>query len=79
MTPTKLTALLAALAALSLAAPAEARKSCDEVKSAIEEKLKSKGVAKYTLEVVDKAADVKEGKVVGTCDGDTKKIVYKRG
>ena len=73
-------ALMAVLAALSFAAtPAEARKSCDEVKASIEAKLKEKGVAKYTLEVVDKGADVKEGKVVGTCDGDTKKIVYKRG
>lgn len=73
-------ALAAALAAVSLAAlPAEARKSCDEVKAAIEAKLKEKGVAKYTLDVVDKAAEVKDGKVVGTCEGDTKKIVYKRG
>jgi hypothetical protein len=76
----KALALLAALAAFSLAAPAEARKSCDELKTAIEEKLKTKGVTKYTLEVVDKATEVKDGsKVVGTCDGDTKKIVYKRG
>lgn len=73
-------ALLATLAALSLvSAPAAAGTPCDEVKAAIEAKLKAKGVVKYTLEVVDKATEVKEGKVVGTCEGNAKKIVYKRG
>ena len=41
-------------------------------------KIKNNGVKEFTLTVVD--ADAKEdGKVVGTCDGGTKKIVYKRG
>jgi len=35
-------------------------------------------VDKFTLDVVDTEAQA-EGKVVGTCDGGTKKIVYKRG
>jgi hypothetical protein len=32
----------------------------------------------YTLDVVEMDAQA-EGKTVGTCDGNTKKIVYKRG
>jgi hypothetical protein len=79
MKSTALLAVIVASAAMTLSAPAEARKSCDDVKADIEAKLKAKGVAKYTLEVVDKDAEVKDGKVIGTCDGNTKKIVYKRG
>jgi hypothetical protein len=33
----------------------------------------------FTLEVVDMETQVAEGKVVGSCDGQTRKIVYKRG
>jgi len=62
---------------LMLATPAFAAKSCDELKSEIEAKLKAKGVEGYTLEIVANA-DVKDQTVVGTCDGGTKKIVYKR-
>ena len=57
--------------------PALARKSCDELKGEIEAKIKANGVKSFTLEVVD--GDVKDGKVVGSCDGGAKKIVYKRG
>jgi hypothetical protein len=70
---------LVVLAALMLAAaPALARKDCNELKSEIDAKIKANGVQTYTLEIVpmDQEAD---GKVVGTCDGGTKKIVYKRG
>jgi len=56
--------------------PALARKSCDELKGEIDAKIKAKGVTSYTLEVV--TGEVKDGKVVGSCDGGTKKIVYKR-
>ena len=70
---------VAALVVLGLALPAWAqRKPCDELKAEIEAKLKAKGVEKYTLDIV--AADaVKDAKVVGSCDGGTKKIVYRRG
>lgn len=56
------------------------RKSCEELKSEIDAKLQAKGVKNYSLEIVpgDKAADVKDGKVIGSCDGGTKKIIYKR-
>ena len=53
------------------------RKDCGELKNEIEEKIKKNGVEKFSLEVVD-ADKQAEGKVVGTCDGGTKKIVYKR-
>ena len=60
------------------------KKECAELKGEIEAKIKKNGVDKFTLDIVD--ADKKdedkgkaEGKVVGTCDGGAKKIVYKRG
>lgn len=54
------------------------RKDCGELKGEIEAKIKKNGVEKFTLDVVE-ADKQAEGKVVGTCDGGTKKIVYKRG
>lgn len=67
------------LAALMLAAsPALARKDCEELKAEIEAKIKANGVPVFTLEIVP-TDDVKDGEVVGSCDGGTKKIVYKRG
>ena len=56
-------------------APAQAAKPCEELKDEISKKLDAKGVKGYTLEIVAKDKD-SEGKVVGTCDGDTKKIIY---
>lgn len=70
--------LIAAVVLMLIATPALARKSCDELKSEIEANIKTKGVKVYTLDVVGKD-EQKEGKVVGTCDGGAKKIVYKRG
>jgi hypothetical protein len=54
------------------------RKDCNELKTEIEEKIRKNGIESFTLAIVDKDAEA-EGKVVGTCDGGTKKIVYKRG
>ena len=53
-------------------------KSCEELKGEIDAKIKKNGVDKFTLDIVDKDAQA-DGKVVGTCGGGTKKIVYKRG
>ncbi|HEX7054768.1 MAG TPA: DUF1161 domain-containing protein [Burkholderiales bacterium] len=66
--------------ALFVAGPAWAqRKDCNELKSEIEAKIQKNGVPKFTLNIIDMNAQVEEGfKVVGTCDGQTKKIVYKR-
>jgi hypothetical protein len=60
------------------AAPMTVRKPCEELKSEIDAKIKKNGVPMYTLDVVDMDVQA-EGKIVGTCDGQTKKIVYKRG
>lgn len=80
MMTTKAT-LFALCALLSAASPALAqKKSCDELKAEIEQKLQAKGVHDFTLEVMD-AAEAKSGhKIVGSCEGGRKKIVYvKRG
>ena len=68
--------------------------SCDDVKSQIDAKLQAKGIKSYTLDVVPVApaatapaaasgaaaapAKMAAGKVVGTCEGDTKQIIYTR-
>lgn len=54
-----------------------AAKPCDELKSEIAAKLDAKGVKGYTLEILPND-QVKEQKVVGSCDGGTKKITYTR-
>ncbi|HZN99811.1 MAG TPA: DUF1161 domain-containing protein [Burkholderiales bacterium] len=65
--------------ALMVSGPALAqRKDCGELKGEIEAKIKKNGVDKFSLDVVD-ADKQTDGKVVGTCEGGTKKIVYKRG
>ncbi|MDR6961457.1 hypothetical protein J2W43_005470 [Pseudomonas brassicacearum] len=70
--------LMVALCLLSFAGGAfAAGKSCEELKSEIAAKLDAKGVSGYSLEIVDKGA-APEGKIVGTCEGGTKEIVYKR-
>ncbi len=63
---------------LMLALPAAwAGKSCDELKTEVAAKLDAKGVKNYTLEAVA-TADVKDQKVVGSCEGGSKKLVYTR-
>jgi hypothetical protein len=60
------------------AAPALAQKDCSELKAEIDAKITANGVAAFTTTIVEKDAEA-DGKVVGTCDGGTRKIVYKRG
>ena len=68
----------AVVVGLAVSGPALAqRKDCGELKGEIETKIKKNGVDKFSLDVVE-ADKQAEGKVVGTCDGGTKKIVYKR-
>ncbi len=59
---------------------AQAGKTCEDLKADIAKKIEANGVKTYTLEIVaaDKAAET-EGKVVGSCEGGAKKIVYNRG
>jgi hypothetical protein len=54
------------------------RKDCGELKGEIEAKIKKNGVDKFSLDVLEADAQ-SDGKVVGTCEGGSKKIVYKRG
>lgn len=64
--------------ALVVAAPAFAqRKSCEELAAEIAAKLDAKGIKGYSLDIVP-AGEVGDTQVVGSCDGGTKKITYKR-
>ena len=74
MTKTALAVLLALVAAPALAQV----KDCDELKTEIDTKITNNGVPMFTTTIVDMDAP-EDGKVVGTCGGRTKKIVYKRG
>ena len=69
---------IAAVLAIPACSYAQGAKPCEELKSEIAQKLDAKGVKSYTLEIVDKDKDA-DGKVVGTCEGGTKKIVYRKG
>lgn len=69
-----LSLLLVIAATPALAQP----KDCGELKAEIDAKITANGVAAFTTTIVDKDAEA-DGKVVGTCENGTKKIVYKRG
>lgn len=52
--------------------------NCDSIRAGIDAKIRASGASGYTLAVV--AADAKvDGKVVGSCERGTKKIVYATG
>jgi hypothetical protein len=68
---------LAAILFLPACSYAQAAKPCEELKSEIASKLDAKGVKSYSLEIVPKDQET-DGKVVGGCEGGTKKIVYRR-
>ena len=70
--------LMVAAALLMIATPASGMKPCEELQSEIDAKLQAKGVKGYSLEIVPNDK-VKDEKIVGSCDGGTKKIIYKRG
>jgi hypothetical protein len=70
--------LMVAVILLLMATPAFAKKACEELKAEIDAKIQAKGVKTYTLEIVP-TEQVKDGTVVGSCDGGTKKIIYTRG
>ena len=52
-------------------------RDCNEVRAEIDSKITAKGVTNYVLEIVD-AQNVKEEKIVGTCAGGAKQIVYRK-
>ncbi len=68
---------LLAVCLLGVSMSAFAAKPCEELKSEIDTKFQAKGVKNYTLEVVENGKE-DSGKTVGTCDGGTKHISYKR-
>ena len=53
-------------------------KDCDELKVEIDAKISANGAAGVTTTIVARDA-AEDGKVVGTCDKGSSKIVYKRG
>ena len=67
-----------AVFAVPVCSLAQGRKPCEELKAEIAAQLDAKNVKDYSLDIVDKDAEVTDGKVVGTCDGGTQKIIYKR-
>lgn len=72
---------LAVVLALAASTGWSAVKSCEELKNEIEARVTSKKVASYSIEVVP-AAEAREEKgqrIVGTCEGGKKKIIYKKG
>jgi hypothetical protein len=68
----------AVLLFVSASAFAQAAKPCEELKAEIAKKLDAKGVKSYSLDIMAKDDKEGDGKVVGTCEGGTKKIVYLR-
>jgi hypothetical protein len=69
---------LALLLCLAVAPAFAQRKDCNELKAEIDDKITKNGVQVFTTTIVDMNAP-EDGKVVGTCDGQTKKILYTRG
>ena len=63
--------------ASAVTVPAWAAKPCEELKAELDAKIESHGAKHFTLEIVapDQTGDKR---VVGSCEGGTKKIVYSR-
>lgn len=69
------------LSALMIATPLLVQASCETVKADINQKIINNGVPanSFSLDIVpNDQADQGGGQVVGHCDNDTQKIVYKR-
>ena len=69
--------LIALTLAASVVVPVWAAKPCEELKSELTSKIESHGAKNFTLEIVapDQTGDKR---VVGSCEGGSKKIVYSR-
>lgn len=68
--------LIAILAAAATPADAQ-RRSCEDLKMEIAAKLDAKGVRNYTLTIVS-PEEAKGATIVGSCDGGTRRILYRR-
>ena len=62
----------------SLSAAFAEGKDCNELKMEIAAKMDANGVQSYNLTITNKDEVKTEDKVVGSCEGGTKKIVYLR-
>lgn len=57
---------------------ADLRKPCDELAREIAAKIEANGVKTYTLDTIDAAAVVEGQRIVGSCEGGTRRIAYAR-
>lgn len=71
--------VFAMLAMAVMATPVWAKQDCEELRDRIAAKLESKKIASYSLEIIDAKQPHKGGRVVGTCDLGSKKIIYTKG
>ena len=73
-----LLSLLLSLAGLLVATPpaAHAATGCEQLRSEVEGKIAAGGVTRFSVTVVDANAPVTSGKVVGSCELGSKKLVY---
>ena len=60
---------------LFVASSASHANNCDSIRAQVDAKVRASGVTNFILSVVEAEAKV-SGKVVGSCDLGTKKIVY---
>jgi hypothetical protein len=70
--------LLAFIACAAATAAHAQAGNCDAIRAGIDAKIRASGASGYALIVVDADAKV-EGKVIGSCELGTKKIVYATG
>jgi hypothetical protein len=63
--------------ALGLACSAAGAQTCESIRAQIDQKIRATGTADFTLTTVP-AESIAAGKLVGTCDLGTKKILYTR-
>jgi hypothetical protein len=71
-------AVIAVVSLMTMALPGLAMgKSCDELKTEIETRIQSKKVTRFKLDVIP-AGEPAAGKVVGSCEGGKKQIIYTR-
>jgi hypothetical protein len=73
----RIVASVAVLFFASALSYAQGPKPCEVLKAEIAKKLEANNVKAYTLEIVAKDKDA-EGKVVGSCENGTKKIMYSK-
>jgi hypothetical protein len=75
---TRIALMVAASLSLVGASALAAGKPCDELKTEIAAKLDAKNVTGYALDIVDADKAGANAKIVGSCEGGAKKIVYSK-